>query len=165
MAIPRRQNTSDLTDPLASSQELHEASRGAQEPRAPPASTPSPNAAATRRRSSSPTALHRPTARIRALVSIYRPPIPSALVSVAVARTKTTRAPHSGEARRLHLRARRPDPCRVSLSAPVACACHGHAPEPSHGPNRLRGRQFGLPRRSAAAEHAVGDVPPPPSPA
>ena len=74
MAIPRRRNTSDLTDPLASSQELHEASRGAQEPRAPPASTPSPNAAATRRRSSSLTALHRPTARIRALVSLYRPP-------------------------------------------------------------------------------------------
>jgi len=74
MAIPHHRNTPDLTDPLASSQELHEAFRGAQEPRAPPRIDPSPNAAATRRRSSSPTALHRPTARIRALVSIYRQP-------------------------------------------------------------------------------------------
>ena len=66
---------------------------------------------------------------------------------MAVARTKTTRAPHSGEARHLHLRARRPNPCRVSLSAPVACACRGHAPEPSRGPNRPRGRRIGQPRR------------------
>ena len=56
-------------------------------------------------------------------------------------------------------------PHSAPLSAPVAYACHGHAPEPSRGQNRPRGCRFGLPRRSAAAEHAAGDVPPPPSPA
>ena len=44
-------------------------------------------------------------------------------------------------------RSQRPAPQSSPLSAPVACACHGHAPEPSRGPNRPRGRRIGQPRR------------------